>query len=440
MDLLTGKIKKIYYKYLVAAFGSAMISCIYGMVDAAVVGHYAGPSGSAALAVVMPIWTIIYSLGLLVGIGGSVAYSFYKGQEKYEKANAYFTLSLILTAIIGILCWIGVAVFDDQLLRLFGADDALLPLAKEYLLPIKFVIPVFPFTQMLAAFLRNDNAPGLATKSVLFGGIFNVVGDLLFVFGFDMGMFGAGLATSLGATMSVLAMLLHFVGKKNTLKIKKIYGSFHKTKLLTLNGFSSFVSDVAMGIVAMLFNRQIMKFFGADALAVYGVIVQVTSVVQCSTYGAGQAAQPIISTNFGAKKFDRVKETNKYGVITAVIFGMVWTGLVLLAPNAFIKLYMTPTESVLAIAPEIMRTYGISYLFLPLNIYSTYYFQSVMRPKTAMVVSLLRGLILCSIFVYALPVVLGEFALWYVMVVTELIVSLYVVFAMRNATKKFNLE
>ncbi len=436
-DLTKGSIKKHYFTYLTAAFGSALISSIYGMVDSAVVGHYAGPDGSAALAIVMPIWTIIYALGLLIGIGGSVAYGFYKGQEKTDKANAYFTLSLLVTGIISILCWVAICAFDDELLYLFGADDKLLSLAKEYLTPVKYAIPVFPFTQMLAAFLRNDNAPSLATKSVLFGGIFNVVGDLLFVFEFDMGMFGAGLATALGATLSVIVMLTHFFDKKNTLKITRIYGQIHKTKVLTINGFSAFLSDISMGVVSMLFNRQIMKYLGSDALAVFGVITQMTALVQCSTYGAGQAAQPILSNNFGANLTKRVKETNKYGILTAIVFGIVWTMIVLTIPNGVLKVYMSPTKSVLQIAPDIMRVYGLSYLFLPLNIYSTYYFQSIMRSKTALMVSAARGLILCGILVYLLPFVFGSTAIWWVMPIVEIIVAIFVIFSMGE--KKLNI-
>ena len=434
-NLLQANIKNTYFKYLLAASGSAMITSIYSTVDAAVVGHYAGPLGSAALAVIMPIWNIIYSIGLLVGIGGSVAYSYYKGQNKAEKANAYFTLSLDLAILVSVLCWLGIIFFDDQLLRLFGADDTLLPLAKEYMLPIKFVIPVYPFTHMLSAFLRNDNEPELATKAVLIGGIFNVFGDLFFVFVLDMGMFGAGLATALGGLISVLVMLSHFFGKKNSIHLEKIYGTLHKSRIVTINGFSSFISDLAMGIVAMLFNRQVMLHFGADALAVYGVIVQVAGFVQCTSYGAGQAAQPLISTNFGAGRYDRVKETNKYGLRTAVVMGIVWTALFLLIPNAFTHLYMKPTESVLAIAPDIMRIYGISFLLLPLNIYATYYFPSVMRAKSAMIISLGRGLVLCGVLIFVLPAVFGKEAIWWVMPITEVIVVVYALLSMRRATK-----
>ena len=434
-DLTVGSVKKHYFKYLIAAFGSAMIGCIYAAVDAAVVGHYAGPIGSETLAVVLPIWTIIYSLGLLIGIGGSVCYSFYKGKGDLNKANEYFTLSIILATISSIICFIILVFFDEPLLKAFGAYDQLLPLAQKYLLPIKFVIPVYLFTEVIAAYLRNDNAPALATKAVILGGIFNVGGDFLLVFTFDLGFFGAGLATALGMTFSQIIMLTHFLSKKNTLRFVKIEKFFGKVKFIIVNGFSSFITDMAMGVVAILFNRQILRLFGSDAFSVFGVLTQISVLVQCSTYGAGQAAQPIISVNYGAALPKRVKDTNKYGLITVLIFGVFWATVMLLFPNFMLKLYMEPTDSVLKIAPEIIRIYGLSYLLLPLNIYSTYYFQSVMKPKIAFVVSILRGLVLCGILVFLMPILLGKASVWYVMLVTELIVSIYAIINMKKSSK-----
>ena len=193
MNLLTGKIKPLYLKYLGAAFGSACISSVYGLVDMAMVGQYHGPSGTAAMSVVMPIFNIIYSLGLFMGIGGSVLYSSEKGRRENGCCNEFFSTALLGTAAPAAIAWTGIVFFGEPLLRLFGAEQTLLPLTKAYLFPIKIVIPVFVFNQMLAAFLRNDNAPGLATAAVLGGGIFNVFGDYFFVFAMDMGILGAGL-------------------------------------------------------------------------------------------------------------------------------------------------------------------------------------------------------------------------------------------------------
>ena len=207
MDLLQGKIKNLYFKYLAAAFGSALISSIYGIVDMAMVGQYQGPSGTAALAVVAPVWNIIYSLGLLTGIGGSVLFSLTRGrkQENEEDENAYFTVAAAGTLFFAVICWLAVIFFDGPMLVLFGAEETLLPLAQQYLLPIKFAVPFFLFNQMLAAFLRNDGNPGLATAAVLSGGIFNIFGDYLFVFPLNMGIFGAGLATAIGCLITFVA-------------------------------------------------------------------------------------------------------------------------------------------------------------------------------------------------------------------------------------------
>ncbi len=428
-DLTKGSIKHHYLTYLGAAFGSAMVACVYGMVDAAAVGQYQGPDGAAALSIVMPIWTILYSLGLLMGIGGSVNYAFFKAQGKTNKANAYFTLSFLLTALVSLLCWVGLTVFQEPLLRLFGADDELLILAQEYLKPIRFVIPTFPFSQFLSAFLRNDNAPGKATFAVLFGGIFNVLGDIFFVFdfGLGLGMFGAGLATAVGCTVTNLIMLTHFFSRKSSLKLNRIFGYVHKAQHIFSSGFSSFLADIAIGIIAMLFNRQIMRYFGSDALAVYGVIVQVTCVVQCSTYGVGQAAQPLLSANYGAGLWERIRKTRNYSLWTVGIFGLFWTICVLLLPNLFVYLFMSPTESVLQIAPGIMRIYAISYLALPLNIFATYYFPSLGKPGAAMVVSLGRGMVLSGVLLFLLPAILGPDALWWVMPVTEFAVAIFVI-------------
>ena len=192
MDFLNGKVRPIYLKYLSAAFGSALITSIYSIVDMAVVGQYQGPDGTAALAVVAPIWNIIYSLGLLMGIGGSVIYSISKGRtDRLSKnGNEYFTAAVIGSVFLAIIAWIAILFFDKELLLFFGAKEHLLELAQTYLIPIKFVVPCFLFVQMLAAFLRNDKNPALATAGVLSGGIFNVFGDYIFVFIFDMGILG----------------------------------------------------------------------------------------------------------------------------------------------------------------------------------------------------------------------------------------------------------
>lgn len=438
MDFLTSKIKPMYFKYLTAAFGSALISSIYGVVDMAMVGQYQGPNGTAALAVVAPIWNIIYSLGLLMGIGGSVLFSTLRGRSESNRkeSNEYFTAALIGVVILAAITWISIIFFDTGLLKLFGAEETLLPLAKSYLFPVKFVVPSFLFTQLMAAFLRNDGNPGLATKAVLFGGIFNVFGDYFFVFTLDMGIMGAGLATAIGSVFSLLIMLTHFGSKRNTLRLEKPTRLFFRLKTISVTGFSTFFIDVAMGILTMLFNRQILKYLGTNALSVYGIIINISTFVQCCAYSIGQASQPIISTNFGAGKGKRISQILKYALGTAAVFGLIWTALAELVPNLFIRIFMTPTDEILAIAPGIIRSYGISFLLLPLNIFSTYYFQALMKPRTSFLVSVARGAVISGCLIYLLPAVAGADAIWFAMPITELVVAVFVIIKIKQYTSQ----
>lgn len=440
MNMSKDSIRSMYFRYLSAAFGSAMISSIYGVVDMAMVGQYQGADGTAALAVVAPVWNIIYSLGLLMGIGGSVMFSTIRGisDHNQKQSNEYFTVALIGAGILSLICWIGCIFFDKELLMLFGADEKLLPLARQYMISVKFVVPSFLITQMLAAFLRNDGVPGLATKAVLFGGIFNIFGDYIFVFVMRMGIMGAGLATSLGSVLSLMIMLTHFRSKRNTLFLQKPKALVPMLKSISVTGFSTFFVDVAMGILTVLFNRQIMKYSGASALSVYGIIINVSTFVQCCAYSIGQASQPIISTNYGARQGKRINETLKYALITAVLFGIAWTLLVFAFPNQIVSIFMSPNDEILRIAPAIICTYGSSFLLLPLNIFSTYYFQAILKPIPAFLVSVGRGAFLSSLFILLLPVMLGADALWLAMPLTEVLVAIYVIVKMIVYSRKLS--
>ena len=436
MDLLNGNIKSTYFKYLSAAFGSAMITSVYSIVDTAMVGQYQGPEGTAALAVVAPVWNVIYSLGLLMGIGGSVIFSTKRGNERNDGSeNQYFTSAVIGSVALALLAWAGIIGLERPILTFFGADEALLAMAQEYMRPVKCVFPVFLFNQMLAAFLRNDKNPGLATLGVLSGGIFNIFGDYFFVFTCDMGIYGAGLATAIGAGVSFLVMLTHFLGRKNTLRLVKPEGLARKLREITVTGFSTFFIDVAMGILTVLFNRQIMKYLGANALAIYGPIIQVSTFVQCCAYSVGQASQPIVSTNFGAGKGERIRETLRLALWTTAFFGVFWTALSMACPNVYIRIFMAPTAEILEMAPAIVRTYAISFLLLPFNIFSTYYFQAIIKPKAAFIVSVARGLVISGILILALPALVSADAIWLAMPVTELLVTFYAAAAIRKYTK-----
>ena len=189
-----------------------------------------------------------------------------------------------------------------------------------------------------------------------------------------------------------------------------------------------------MGIMTIIFNTQIMHYMGNTELAVYGVIVNVALLAQCCAYSIGQATQPIISTNFGAGQGKRIAGILKYALLTAALFGIAWTAVCMIVPNGIINVFMSPTEAVLDIAPGIMRCYTLSFLLLPFNIFSTYYFQALMRPQASFVVAVGRGLVISGLLIVLLPRMFTPSAIWLAMPITEIIVAVFAAFMIRKYT------
>lgn len=167
-----------------------------------------------------------------------------------------------------------------------------------------------------------------------------------------------------------------------------------------------------------------------------GLLMGISTFVQCCAYSIGQTSQPIISVNFGANQGGRIREVLKYAVGTALAFGLIWTGAVLAVPNLFVRIFMTPTDSILKTAPAIIRSYGLSFLLLPLNTFSTYYFQALMKPTASFVVSVARGAVISGILILVLPAVTTPSSIWFAMPITELIVAVYVAARMVRYTRR----
>ncbi|MDY2902723.1 MAG: MATE family efflux transporter [Bacilli bacterium] len=435
MDLLTCDVKKTYLKFFFAAFGSALIASIYALVDMAMVGQYYGPIGTSAIAIVSPIWNIIYSLGLLIGIGASILYSVCKGEKK-DNPNIYFSSAIVYGIIVSILLYIVIWLKEDSLLKFFGGTDETIPLAKKYMLPIKYSVPLFVFAQILSSFLRNDNAPRLATIGVVIGGVFNIFGDYLLVFTFDLGITGAGIATCLCSFVSLIVMSTHFLNKNNSLMIFINGEVFKPIFKIFINGFPSFIIDLSMGILTIIYNRQIIKYFDNDVLSIYGIIINISTLVQCCSYGIGEASQPLVSQNFGAKKYDRINKVLKYLIVTSFIVGGVWVAISLAMPNVLVRIFMKPTDRVLMLAPKIIRLYSISFILLPLNVASMFYFQSILKSKISLIISLARGVFISGILLLVLPLINKEL-IWITMVLTETIVSIFVFLILFISEKQF---
>lgn len=437
MNLLTEDVRKLYMRYLLPSLFSGLVMSVYSLVDMIVVGQYEGAVGTAALACVAPLWPFFCCLSTLLGNGGAVLFSNAKGEGSEQESRAAFTVSFILICAVCAVVWVVIFVFDQPLLRLFGADDAILPLALRYMKWLKLGIPLWPLGYFLGMFIRNDGSPTLVGVATVCGGVLNVFGDFFLTFTCDMGIEGAAIATVIGQGIVFLIQLIHLFSKKNTIAFTRI-SSFWKRSVKTASiGFSSFLCSVGMGIVVALFNNQIMRYFGSNELAVYGVAGNLFTLVQTFSYGIGNAAQPIVAENMGAGKTDRVHRTQILGCYVSAGIGLAAMTVALLLPSQIVRLYMEPSAKILAMAPGILRRYFTCLLFLPFNVYAAYYLQAVQKVRESAAVSLLQSVLLSGTFLYLFPLIFGKGAVWYVMLCAELVTAVIAVLFFRNPAQGF---
>lgn len=430
-------LRKKFFVYLAAAFGAVLTTSIYSFVDTVVVGQYEGGTGIAAISCVNPVWNLFIGFGLLFGIGGSVMFSVSRGKGDTRASNEYFTASLIAVTSVAVVLYVLFLTLKKQLLALFGAggDELVLEKALDYAGYIAYVMPLFILGNYLSAFIRNDGSPLTATIAVVSGGAFNIFGDVFFVFGLDMGIGGAGLATMLGQILSFCIMLTYFFRKKCTLRLALPHRFFRLASLAARGGFAPFIVDFSFGILVILFNNRIMELGGSTDLGVFGAVSTTVLLIQVLFYGVGQALQPLASFAYGASDMRSLKKLLKYALLTAAGMSVLFCVLALAMPGALIHVYIgSPTESELATGAYAFRALSVCLLLMGANITLSYYFQSVLRVGVSVLISVLRGLGLCSALLYALTAAFGIGAVWWVMPVAETATAV-IAFAMLAAVK-----
>ena len=436
MDFLNADIRKLYRKYLIASMGSALATSIYGFVDTIAVGQAVGPMGAAAIAVLNPFFSVMIFLSVLCGIGGAVLMANAKGEGLEERGNAYFTAALLLMLCIFVLGWVIFFFFQEPLFRFFGATDENLPYVVAYGKWLAWCFPGYALPIFLSAFLRNDGAPNLAMGAVIVGGLWNCFGDWFFCFPLNMGMSGAAIATVSGASLQGLIMLTHFLRRdKCHLRLVRPQNMLRDMRRIISVGFGAGVLDLGNVFIAIVINNQILRYGGSSYLAVYGVVSTISMLFQALFAGAGQALQPLVSMNFGARKLKRVRSVLAMSLLTVSIMGVLFMLLGELFPTQITRVFIAVTPEVLAAAPLAFRCYFIFFIFLGISVIATYYLQSIMQDRLAMLVSVLRSLVLSLAMLLLLPQFLGLPGVFLAMPVSEAIVAVLALFLVRRSLR-----
>lgn len=434
--LLTESVSKIFYRYLLPAIMANMVTSIYVLADTIIIGKGIGSEAMAALNIVLPLFTTFYGIGLLFGVGGSVLMSIARGRGDYKLGECYFTLSVLLNTLTCIVYTIVLWIFKEPIVRFLGATDITMPYVLEYVPYIILGLSAFAFSTFLQTFVRNDGAPKLAMVAVVTGGILNVILDLVFVYPLGLGMAGASIASVLGAACTTCILLFHFCSKSNGLRLSLRKFSFSQIVDIYKNGFTSFLVEVTSGIVMFVFNIQILEYAGDIGVSMYGVICNTAIIVTCLCNGINQAAQPILSTNYGAGLTDRIDKLKKLGAKTALWICAIPTILGLIVPNLFTYIFLNPDKEILAMSPTAIRIYFVGFLVMGINMFVVGYFQSIAKPNLSLIVCLSRGCVLSIVFVTILAPLFGINGIWASVPLGEFITLFMAIFFIKKTKKE----
>ncbi len=410
----TKPIPELLLKFAVPSVISMLVNSIYNLVDQIFIGQGVGYLGNAATNVVFPFVMISMAVSLMISVGTAANVGLNLGKGDQDQANRILGNGLFLALISGFVILILGEGFMVPLLRLFGATDNILPYAIDYG-RIYLVGTVFTTIGILLNdIIRADGNPSYSMRAMLLGAGINIVLDPLFIFVFHWGVQGAALATILGQLATLICGLL-YLKKLRTLQMKKenmkLKGDVVKS-IVTL-GLSSFFTQFAALFMQIIMNQQTIKYgemsiYGADIpLTVFGIVNKVNGLMMSLIMGISTGSQPLFSFNYGAKKFQRVKQLVKTAMISCVVIGFI--GMLCLQgfPNQIISIFGQESDLYNEFAVMCLKNMTIFIFVMGVQMVAGVYYQAVGKPVGALLLSLSRQVLFMIPCFLILPIFFG---------------------------------
>lgn len=369
---------------------SMLITNIYNMADSYFVSKISLSAGGAT-SVVFGIMAILQAFGFMFGHGAGSNISRMLGSKRTEKASRYASTGFFGALFCGLVIMAGGLLFLEPLMRLLGSTDTILPYAADYGIWILLAAPAMTASCVLNNILRYEGKAALAMIGLTTGGILNMFLDPLFIFSFDMGIAGAGLATALSQYVSFGILLSMFLRKKtqSVLSIRLLSRDVQILWDVIRTGLPSLARQ-GLGSASTMVLNQAAKPFGDAAIAAMGYVGRTSNLIFSVGLGIGQGFQPVAAFNYGAKKYSRVKTGTWFTLaFGAALIGAISAGCFLLAPQ-IISLFRDDT-AVVEIGGEALRIMCVFLIFLPVSVVGNMLFQSIGKSMTALILACLQS-------------------------------------------------
>ena len=399
----TEKIGKLLFKFAMPCIFGLIIQSLYNIVDQIFVGQGIGMIGNAATGIIFPLTMIGLGLGVFFGDGVAATVSVALGRGEGRNVHKAVGTSITIAFIFGIVYTIIYYILGDKILYFVGATEKNIEMTRQYGTVIFMMMPIFIVQTTMSSIIRTDGSPNYAMVGMLAGAIFNIIGDPIAIFTLKLGIAGAAYATIIGQLLSFIIYALYFRRVKN-FKIEKdsFIPKFSVLKRIMALGASSLLTQIAVVVVSIVNNILLVTYgaessYGADvSLAAFVVIMKLFQIVLCIAIGIAAGGQPIVGYNYGANKYDRVKEILKKMLIwTTVSCGICWA-LFQMFPTFFVELFGSDNASYIIVATKCLRIYLMFMVLACLAKVCAIFLQSIGEAKIAAPLSVFRDIVLIA--------------------------------------------
>ena len=405
-DLGKDKIGSLLFKLALPSICAQIINLLYNMIDRMYIGHIKniGPSALTGVGVAMPVIVCISAFAALVSMGGAPLASINMGKGDKEKAENILgncTTMLILTALILTSIFL---VFGRKIMMLFGASENTIEYAWLYMKIYSLGTIFVQLALGLNAFINAQGFSKIGMTTVAIGAVCNIILDPIFIFGLNMQVQGAALATVISQAVSCIWILKFLTGKKTFLKIKRKYMLLKKNIILpaVALGLSPFIMQFTESVLAVSFNTSLLKYGGDLAVGSMTILNSVNQFCMMPLNGLSQGAQPIVSYNYGANNTERVKKTFRVLLTTCLIYSVTLWLAVMLLPQFFVSIF-TPETAMIEFASKALRIYMAVMFLFGIQIACQMTFTALGNAASSIIVAVTRKFILLLPLIYIMP-------------------------------------
>ena len=414
-------------RFAIPSVIAMLVSALYNMVDQLFIGHSIGVLGNAATNVAFPLSMVCTSIGLLCGIGGAANFNLCMGRKDPAHAKSYVGNAISMLAILGVILCVAVQLFLRPMMLLFGATPDVIDYACTYTRITSIGFPFLIVTIGGSNLIRADGSPKFSMLCNLVGAIVNTILDPLFIFVFHMGMAGAALATITGQILSFALVVLYLRGFKTLpLSLSDLKPNMACWARIAALGATPAFNQVAMMVVQIVMNNTLTHYgsnsvYGSDIpLACAGIISKVNMLFFSFVIGISQGLQPIVSFNFGAQKYDRVKDAYKKAVFAATAISIVAFLCFQFFPRQIIGIFGSGSEEYLHFAERYFRIFLFFTFLNGIQPVSSNFFTSIGAPKKGIFLSLTRQIIFLLPLLLIFPYLFGIDGVMYTAPIADL--------------------